>query len=66
MFIDFCLNNEDFIKTMINFSIKVPMHDNQNMKQIAHIALQILTLDHDCIVQLFIIDKKRQRIRFYS
>lgn len=32
MFIDFCLNNEDFIKTMINFSIKVPMHDNQNMK----------------------------------
>ena len=32
LFVDFCLNNEEFTKTMINTGIKVPMHNNENMK----------------------------------
>ena len=39
LFIDFCLHNDEFMKSMISIGIKVPMHDNYNMKKAAHIAL---------------------------
>lgn len=51
---------------MIIIGIKIPMHGNPNRKQVAHIALEILTCDNDSIAELFVVDKNRQRIRLYS
>ena len=51
---------------MITFGIKMPLHSNSNMRQVSYEANEILTCDQDSIVDIFIIDKSKQRIRLFS
>lgn len=66
MFVDFCIQNEEFSRNMITFGVKMPNHSNEDMRKVSYVASEILTCDQDCIADLFIIDRTKQRIRIFS
>lgn len=56
MFVEYCRANESFTDRLISLGLKCPMHESNNlqMKNVAYIAADILTSDHEAVADLLI------------
>lgn len=60
-FVNFCKEDEDFYINLVAIGIKLPMHKNNNMREIGSVAAQILTYDNYHISSLFLHEKEMDK-----